>query len=170
MHNSVWTTLLRQIPPEKQAILTVVTAGGVEIAVQCVLRIDAEFLALKGRLAGTQDAGRIFFIPFNRIEYLSTQQELKESEFQEMFPAAPAETEAEAPLPEEPAEAAMEDAPPTGLPSKTPLPPSVKSAVLDRFRSRGSSLRGTSRSASGTGPRPAGLSSLGTVPRPSANG
>ena len=85
MQSSVWALLLRQIPAEQHRNLMLVTTGGTEIAIQGILRIDHQFLAIKGRLAGSQDAGRVFFIPYTHIDYLGFQQPVKESEFHEMF-------------------------------------------------------------------------------------
>src|SRR5262249_15010524 len=44
-----------------------------------------ESIALKGRLAGSQDAGRVFFVPYSHIDYFGYQNPLKESEFHEVF-------------------------------------------------------------------------------------
>src|SRR4051794_41872435 len=95
MQGSVWAALLRQIPADRVNQLVLVTTGGTEIALQGILRIEPEFLAFKGRLAGSQEGGRVFFLPYGHIDYLGIQREVKESEFEEMFaglfaPAAPA--------------------------------------------------------------------------------
>jgi hypothetical protein len=117
-----------------------VTTAGVEIALQSILRVDGECLAIKGRLAGQQEAGRVFFIPFDRIDYLGFQQPLKESEFQEMFSsfsfpaAAPAAAAAQATEPEQPAAPAPPFQGSALVNQRTPAP--IKSAVLERFRSR----------------------------------
>ncbi len=85
MHNAAWVKLLQHIPLSEQAKLMLVTASGTEITIQCLLRIDPECLALKGRLAGSQDAGRVFFVPYAHIDYFGFQQPLKESDFHELF-------------------------------------------------------------------------------------
>src|SRR5207253_266537 len=136
--------------------LMLMTASGIEITIQALLRIDAELVAVKGRLSGTQDAGRVFFIPFANIDYFGFQQALKDEEFNDLFgnlvlPSAPVEQAP--PLPEVPAQAEPEPEPapesepvpsgasPTGpgSPASFPRLP-IKSAVLERFRARGSTL------------------------------
>ena len=52
MQSHVWTTLLRQIPAEKHDCLMIMTTSRVEINLQAVLRLDADYLAIRGRLAG----------------------------------------------------------------------------------------------------------------------
>jgi hypothetical protein len=151
MHSAAWVKLLRQVPADEQNKLMVVTAGGTEIAVQCFLRIDHEFLALKVRLAGSQDAGRVFFIPYTRIDYFGFQQEVKESEFHAVFgslevPAALDVASASGKGPPAPA------APAAGVPAatgaeapsvsaRTPVP--IKSTILEKFRSRSMTSPGT---------------------------
>ena len=121
MHNSAWVKLLRHIPAEQQSKLMLVTTGGIEITIQSLLRIDAECLALRGRLAGSTDAGRVFFVPYSHIDYFGFQQPLKESEFHELFanlnlPAAPAPAAPPAnPPSDKPADAPPADAPKVNL-------------------------------------------------------
>jgi hypothetical protein len=154
MHSATWAALLRHIPKDIHDKLMMVTTGGSEIAIQAILRIDGEFLALKGRLAATQDAGRLFFLPFAQIDYLAFQQAVKDSEYEEWFgglviPAAAdgqAEQGAEPTLAE--VAAPQRGATSTGDSTASASPaeaasgsktvnPVVKSVVLERFRSRG---------------------------------
>lgn len=164
MQGSAWAALLRHIPGSVHNNLMLVTRSGTEICVQTLLRVDHEFVAFKGRLAGSQDAGRLFFLAFAQIDYLGFQKEVREEAFHEMFdglqmpapaPAAPpaeftAEAEAEpvaepepqpnpAPVPAavpeappDPEDAAAPEAPSAAAGTRTP----IKSAVLERFRSR----------------------------------
>ncbi len=175
MHANAWATLLRHIAPEEHGKLLLMTGSGMEVAIQAILRIDHEFVAFKGRLAGSQDQGRLFFVPFANIDYINFTYAIKDEEFQTMFgtlevPAAPVAVPAApvaVPEPEEPefAEApaieTIEDtqeeeaqpepvpAAPVGPSTRTPLP--IKSAILERFRSRG---QGPGGPGQGSSPRP----------------
>ena len=109
-----------------------------------ILRIDHEFFVFKGRLAGTQDAGRVFFIPYKQIDHLYYQKEVSEAEFIASFgslempnPTMDSPGQTVAPEAVEPAveEAAPEPTPET-TPVNRPTPVPIKSAVLERFRSR----------------------------------
>ncbi len=125
MPSAAWSRLLRLVPPKEQDGLMLVTCNHTEFAVQSILRFDPDFLVIKGRLAGSQDAGRIFFVPYEQIDHVGFYRAVKDAEFNEMF----------AGLDAPPPEPAAADG------SKTPL----KSAVLERFRARGSStIIGTS--------------------------
>src|SRR4051794_8876136 len=85
MQNHAWIALLRHIPAEQQSRYMLFTRAGTEIAVQSLLRIEQEFAVVKGRLSGSQDAGRVFFVPYESIDYFGTQHPVKDAEFNEVF-------------------------------------------------------------------------------------
>jgi hypothetical protein len=156
MHSSAWAALLRHIPGNVQHNLMLVTRSGTEICIQAILRVDHEFLAFKGRLAGSQDAGRLFFVAFDQIDYLGFQQAVREEEFHELFDGLQMPAPATIALPAEFAPAAEPEPEPEPEPAiaqtpaavpggpAAPVAPSavagaaapIKSAVLERFRSR----------------------------------
>jgi hypothetical protein len=168
MQHSAWVTLLKHIPEEHHGRLMLVTTFGAEISFQALLRIDPECLAVRGRIAGTQDAGKIFFVPYDQIVYFGFQTALKETEFKEIFDDL---TLPEPPEPPDPAEVALGALPPAyapppaayngaaSLPPPPPPPPPpsgsipripitrapVKSDVLERFRAKGSGPSNGSR-------------------------
>lgn len=150
MRNDNYAWLFRQVPPEQHNRLMIVTCGGTEIAIQTLLRIEVEFLAFKGRLAGSQDAGRVFFLPYANIDYFGFANALKESEFDAIFgvgglAVGDAVAAAEAPVANaRDGEATAAD--PANA-NRTPLP--LKSEVLERFRAR---LGGTVPTISGMRP------------------
>lgn len=150
MHDGGWEALLKHIPPEQHNKYMLLTANGTEIAVQSFLRIEQELVVLKGRLAGSQDQGRIFFIPYKNIDDFCTAQITKDCDFSELFdsftfpvaaqapalapPAAPLVAEPE-PEPAAPAMNGDGQAPGTGSGVRR-----IRSEVLERFRKeRGSS-------------------------------
>jgi hypothetical protein len=148
MNPVAWEALLRHIPNELYERLMVVTASGTEITIQSIMRVDREFFAFKGRLAGTQDAGRLFFLPYAAIDYFGFQQLVKDKEYEQWFGSlvmpdsdqrelpgtASPDAASEAPATEAAAQEAAEAASPSGN-SKT-VNPVVKSAVLEKFRAR----------------------------------
>jgi hypothetical protein len=136
MQNSSWVALLRHIPAEQHNQYTLTTTSGIEITLQALLRIEQEFVVLKGRLAGSQDAGRIFFVPYEHIDYFGTLQPMKDSDFNEVFNSlvlpSPATTAAQAELPAILPQAGQ------GRPDSGQRP-TIRSEVLDRYRGRPSS-------------------------------
>jgi hypothetical protein len=155
MQSAAWVKLFRHVPAEEQGKLMLVTISGTEIAIQCFLRIDPESIAVKGRLAGSQDAGRVFFIPYAHIDYLGYQQPLKESDFHDVFgslqlPGAAAVVEppaaATAAEPANAPEPAPETEPPAPDGTSAPgvrNPLAIKSTVLEKFRARSLTNPGT---------------------------
>lgn len=132
MPSSSWPTLLQQIPADQYDCLCVVTRSGIEIALQSVLKVYPEFVAIKGRMAGSEDQGRVFFIPYENLDYLGFTRQVKDDEFHKMFGEMDMTPEPE-PLPA-PAEPSNELA---ATANRTPPP--VRSVVLERFRARTSS-------------------------------
>jgi hypothetical protein len=149
MRGCAWATLLRCIPPEQHNILMVVTRCGTEIALQNILRLDDEVLAIRGRLAGSQDSGRLYFVPLDNIDYFGFNRMVKDEEYAAMFgnyqspplvqPAPPQAVQPpplvqDMPTESEPSESSLTPSP--SMPLKAALP--IKSAILERFRARGS--------------------------------
>ena len=145
MQNIAWVKFLRHLPPALQDGLAVKTLGGTEVSISTILRIDHEFFAFKGRLSGTQDTGRVFFIPYFQIDHLYYQKEVREEDFITAFdsllmPDPLAETPAQAaPSPPESVQPAMKEPEMESAPANRSTPVPIKSAVLERFRSRSSS-------------------------------
>jgi hypothetical protein len=154
MDPAAWEALLRHIPKPLHDQLMLVTNSGQEIAVQIILRMDREFMAFKGRLAATQDAGRLFFLPYAQIDYIGFQKMVKDSEYEEWFGnlVIPTTGRGALPTPAAPPPPARKEQAPAPTPvANTPAPsaenessdgsrtvnPVIKSAVLERFRSRG---------------------------------
>jgi hypothetical protein len=154
VQSSAWAALLRHIPGNVQHNLMLVTRSGTEMCIQAILRVDHEFLAFKGRLAGSQDAGRLFFVAFDQIDYLGFQQPVREEEFHELFdglrlpapatalppvefvPAAEPEPQPEPAIAQTPAAAPGGPAAPVAPSAVAGASAPIKSAVLERFRSR----------------------------------
>lgn len=61
------------------------TSIGTELAVQGVLRMEENYLVLRGRMAGTTDSGRIFFVPYDQINYIGFIKPVKEKEIFAMY-------------------------------------------------------------------------------------
>lgn len=80
-----WSTLLRHIPESQHNQLVFVTRGGTEFWLQGILRVEHEFVVIKGRMGGSQDQGRVFFLPYDSIDYFGYVGLVKETEFQETF-------------------------------------------------------------------------------------
>lgn len=153
MESSAWIILLRRIPPEQHNTLAIVTTVGIEINIQDLVRMEDDHVVIRGRLAGTTDSGRLFFVPYNQINYLGFTKEVKEAQVRALYGEGPpqaAEPKPEAlntepPMPEPAAsDAAPVPAPPPPEPTPPVEPPKPapqlklprKSGVLERLRAR----------------------------------
>jgi hypothetical protein len=142
MQNNAWVELLRQVPPKLHQNLLVMTAVGNEIAVQDIVRLEPEYLVIRGRLAGTSDLGRAFFIPFDRIIYIGFQKPVLPTELYGMYGAAPPEprVESQPAAATAPTDAEQSDAPPAGgagaAVHATPPQGINRTELLQRIKSR----------------------------------
>jgi hypothetical protein len=122
MQADLWKALLRRVPAEQMDNLVLMTAQGTEINVQAVLRMEEHWMVLRGRLAGSNDGGRIFCLPYEHIDHAGFQRPLSDEQLQAIFGGAPA---APPPPPPEVSEAvAPAPAPPATPPPSAPPPPS----------------------------------------------
>ena len=121
MQSSHWSDLLKKLPPETHNQLSVVTVGRSEIMIQSILNTEGECLIIKGRLAACQDTGRLYFVPFDQIDYIGFVRAVGEDEVRAWFPESTGNANG-APAPE------------SNVSSKTPLP--NRAALLERVRAR----------------------------------
>lgn len=145
MQSSQWVTLLARIPAALHNTLVLITTVGTEVAVQDIFRLEDEYVVLRGRMSGTTDAGRVFFIPYDQVHYIGFQKPLKQEDVLALYGDAPAPP-APAPAPAEvrPAEvtepapqAKAEPAPPPEqAPAERPPKPPSKVLLLERVRAR----------------------------------
>jgi hypothetical protein len=136
-----WIALFRHIPPDHHPRFSLVTVNGTEISLQQILRLEAEFAIIKGRLSGSQDAGRVFFIPYASIDTFSFTNPVREADVAELFDSlkfdepvpVPVPTPAPEPQPIAPSAQAAANGKPVD-PGSGPKPV-IRSEVLERFRS-----------------------------------
>jgi len=154
MDGSAWVALLRTIPQALHDNLVLVTRVGQEFTVQNIFRMEEDFVVIRGRMAGTVDAGRVFVIPYTELHYVGFQKPLKEKDVTAIFSGQFTGThsadekegavEAAAPAPEPVPPAPVE---PVAAPEPTPGPssvpeieikpkPAAKGLLLERVRAR----------------------------------
>ena len=164
MDDLAWVAILRHIPADKLSGFTIILEGNIEITLQSLLRLEVEFAVFKGRLSGSQDAGRVFFVPYCRIVNLGTLHPIKDEDYEAIFQtltipssvaviAAPVPAPPPVPAPEP--VAANGHHTPNGhngaSQNDSGVRASIRSEVLDRFRAR---PNGPSSSANLPNPRP----------------
>ena len=160
MQSKTWIELFEHIPKAFRDGFGIATASGIEVNLESILRLEEEFMVFRGRLMGTTEAQRTFFLPYNQINLLIYQRLMKEEDVQAWFGGAPvpvvstaASENTETPGEPEPAEPAPvpEPVPQTPMPvqrmDSAPLP--GKAAILERLRSKRANA-----SSQGTSPKP----------------
>src|SRR5262249_50500543 len=69
MTNQEWIDMLKVIPEEDQNTLVVVLQNGAEVNIDTFIRFESNYVIIRGRVGGTTDEGRAFFIPYDQMLY-----------------------------------------------------------------------------------------------------
>src|ERR1700704_328804 len=85
MQSSHWIALLKKLPVEAHNQIAVVTLGGTEVIVQSIQVFEGECLVFKGRLAACQETGRLYFVPYDQIDYIGFLRSVAEDEVRGWF-------------------------------------------------------------------------------------
>ncbi len=153
MQGGAWIALLHQVPKTLHGNLVFTTTAGLEIAVQSVYRIDADYVLVRGRQTGVTECGGTFFIPYDRILFMGFQKPVKEAAVRaiygedhamnnEPYEPTPEPEHAlieETPVPDpEPSPAPVATSPSPPPPAAEPPKPNVSNKVelLERLRAR----------------------------------
>src|SRR5262249_11875739 len=117
MQSADWISMISRIPPEAHDGLCFLTSSGLHINVQAIVAKLPEVLILRGRIAGSTDAGFTFMVPYDRLVCLYLQRAVKEGDVVAWFP--------EGGWPAEPAVAAAAVAPIPAVRPPMPAPPAA---------------------------------------------
>jgi hypothetical protein len=85
MKNDDWINLFRLVPPEQHNSLVVTTRTGVDLNIDTILRTEETYFVFRGRVSGSTDDGRAFFVPYGQIDYVQLNRFTKETEIRRMF-------------------------------------------------------------------------------------
>jgi hypothetical protein len=85
MQAAEWSELFAKFPAEYQEILMLATNNGVELAVQQILRMDENYVLIRGRLGGTTDANRIFVVPYHYLSFVYFTQPVSNERLKPVF-------------------------------------------------------------------------------------
>ena len=85
MQGASWITLFRRIPANlHDGVILTMTTGG-EVVVQKLIKLDADVVILRGRMAGTQDSGRIIILPYTQLMAINFTRRLSEKDVTAIF-------------------------------------------------------------------------------------
>lgn len=85
MQSTNWINLLSRIPAEYHESLAFILNTGSELVVQRLLRLEPDFVVLRGRMAGTQDNGRVVVVSYDQLCALAFQRRMTDPEVEAVF-------------------------------------------------------------------------------------
>jgi len=85
MQSASWIALFRRIPANLHDGLVLSLTTGAEVVVQRFVKLDTDVAILRGRMAGTQDNGRLVILPYSNLIAVNFTRRLSEAEVETMF-------------------------------------------------------------------------------------
>jgi len=85
MTNAEWIQVFRRIPEAEHTKLVIVMITGLELYLDAFFRFEDSFAIVRGRLAGSTDESRAFFLPYNQILCLRLDRIVKMEELSNFF-------------------------------------------------------------------------------------
>ena len=65
-----WRKFFEELPASEHELVILSLKNGAEVAVQRVMKYMDTFMVLRGRLGGTEDAGHVFCLPYDQMEFV----------------------------------------------------------------------------------------------------
>jgi hypothetical protein len=87
MTNAEWIEMFQLVPEQEHSKLVIVLQTGSEISVDTLVRFERNFLVLRGRLSGTIEEARAFFVPYDKMLCLRIERIMRLEDLQTMLPA-----------------------------------------------------------------------------------
>ena len=85
MQASSWLALFKWMPQDQHDNLSLVTNVGTEVALQQIIRLERDFMVVRGRMTGTMDTGVVIVIPYDQISYMNFVKKMLVEEANELF-------------------------------------------------------------------------------------
>jgi len=82
--------LFHRLPDNDLSKMHLVMQAGLNVCIDCVMRMEPHYAVVRGREAGNQDDGRLFFVPFEQIVYIRLERNVKAAEVEEWYRDLPA--------------------------------------------------------------------------------
>ena len=145
MQGSSWMALLEKVPAQQLDNLLFITSNGTGIAVKGIVRAESEYVVVRGRLLGAaEEGGGFFFVPYDQINYVGFQRQIKEAVIQSMYDGKAPPTKLGSAAPPEATDAVdatsvqtLAPVPSPDSDSGAPKPAAPgKAALLERLRAR----------------------------------
>jgi hypothetical protein len=85
MQGSAWINLLRRIPADLHDSLALGLVTGAEVVVQQLIRMESDFLIVRGRMAGSTAEARVLLVPYSHMALVAFNKPMPEAQVQEIF-------------------------------------------------------------------------------------
>lgn len=136
---SSWKEIFELVPAAEHENFLLVTTSQLEINVQTLVRLEGNYVVLRGRLSG-MDGNRLLIMPYHEISCLSFVRPVKDDQVRSWYGEAPAA--APAPAAAAPAEEAAQPAASQAEPTPAAPGPAAPAPTPTQMPARGAPLPG----------------------------
>ena len=148
MQNQEWIEMFRVLPSEMHNQIVLVLQNGSEVSIDTFFRFEPSFLVARGRVAGTLDEARAFFVPYQQMLYYRIERIMRLEEMEKIFDGR-TQFPPVAEVAEAPAALPVVGTPGPVAPGVPPLDPgATRNALLERIRAARATQAPTIRHAS----------------------
>jgi hypothetical protein len=88
MQGAAWINLLRRIPANLHDALSLGLVTGSEVVVQQLIRMENDFVVVRGRMAGSTAEGRIMLVPYSHMALVALNRNMSEPDMQALLGGA----------------------------------------------------------------------------------
>jgi hypothetical protein len=97
MTNLEWMEVFRGIPEAEHNKLVIVLQNGAEVTIDTLFRFETTFMLIRGRLGGTIEEARAFFVPYDQMLYVRLERIVKLEELDSLVSSSTPIAQATAP-------------------------------------------------------------------------
>jgi hypothetical protein len=85
MQGTFWINLFSRIPANLHDSIALILVTGSELVVQKFVKLDNEFVVLRGRMSGTTDGGRVVVLPYPQLMAFAFTKRMTDPEVEAIF-------------------------------------------------------------------------------------
>jgi hypothetical protein len=85
MTTQEWQNLFKMLPEHEHHQLVLTTTTNTDLTVERVFKIEPTYICFRGRMSGTIDTGRLFFVPYSQLTFFRIERIVKETEVRAIY-------------------------------------------------------------------------------------
>src|SRR5438552_3882118 len=85
MQGPSWIELFQRVPTKLHDCMVISLVTSAEIMIHSLLRLEPDYALVRGRMAGSTDAGRVIILPYDQIVNIAFTKRMLQNEVADVF-------------------------------------------------------------------------------------